>query len=571
METSSNPVSLLPGAMAYILLIAVPLTLIVSAIILWFYRRAVKRLMLASAGQTASPPSAEPRSAPPPSQALEFATIGAEDAFSRALAGPWRSFLVYALAGIGFAASMSFIYLQAIGSPFGPWKFALLALDFAWPLVLVWGLVAAMTWRDWLLGVAVFAAVRLAYTAAFFALVPESDRPGLTPMMMLAHWALANLEITLLAPLILFRPIRAIGPLVFVAMAAGAAGATALLSGVGMSDALLLTIVEAAMAVGLGGHQLFYLIMALGAAAGVLLGWLLLKEVGGLYQARYISDQSLIVDSVWLLYASLEAIQRLFDGSYWWLATFVPFLVFKLVCWVGFRLMANSGSPPLHLLLLRVFALGKRSDALFRAIAKPWRHQGAMRMIAGPDLITTTVEPHEILDYVGRKLARRFVKGPEALAAQLAALAAGRDGDGRYRVDELFCHEDTWIMALKSLIAQDHAVLMDLRSFSPDNKGCVVEIRELLNNVPLDRIVFVVDKTTGEAFLKSTFLEAWADLESSSPNRAAAQPRVRLFHLPAINRRAIGALVAAIGQPFRPEAQKQVAAAAGADWQPLRS
>ena len=70
---------------------------------------------------------------------------------------------------------------------------------------------------------------------------------------------------------------------------------------------------------------------------------------------------------------------------------------------------------------------------------------------------------------------------------------------------------------------------MDLRGFLPDNQGCVFEINELLNVVPLGRVVFVIDATTDLAFLRETFATGWAALAADSPNRELAEPRVVLF------------------------------------------
>jgi hypothetical protein len=55
--------------------------------------------------------------------------------------------------------------------------------------------------------------------------------------------------------------------------------------------------------------------------------------------------------------------------------------------------------------------LGKVSQRLFDALDKHWRHVGSIQMIAGPDLATTTVEPHEFLDFLRGRLARRFIDG----------------------------------------------------------------------------------------------------------------------------------------------------------------
>ena len=72
-------------------------------------------------------------------------------------------------------------------------------------------------------------------------------------------------------------------------------------------------------------------------------------------------------------------------------------------------------------------------------------------------------------------------------------------------------------MVLKRLSRESDAVLMDLRGFLPDNQGCVFEINELLNVVPLDRVVFVVDATTDLAFLRETFAQAGRPWRQSRP------------------------------------------------------
>ena len=70
---------------------------------------------------------------------------------------------------------------------------------------------------------------------------------------------------------------------------------------------------------------------------------------------------------------------------------------------------------------------------------------------------------------------------------------------------------------------------MDLRGFSPANSGCTYEVGELLNVVPSDRITFIVDRLTDEAFLERTLEEARARLTNSSPNLSAARLHVSAF------------------------------------------
>jgi hypothetical protein len=152
-------------------------------------------------------------------------------------------------------------------------------------------------------------------------------------------------------------------------------------------------------------------------------------------------------------------------------------------------------------------------------------------LIAGPDLVTTTVEPHEFLDFLGGGLSRQFVKDRADLAQRLEKIDTGMDPDLRYRVNEFFCHADTWQMTMHELAARADAVLMDLRSFSSQNQGCLFELGELLNSVELRRVVFVIDATTDRRFLESALADLWNRSAAESPNRKVNAPVARLFDL----------------------------------------
>jgi hypothetical protein len=89
-------------------------------------------------------------------------------------------------------------------------------------------------------------------------------------------------------------------------------------------------------------------------------------------------------------------------------------------------------------------------------------------------------------------------------------------------------------------------VLMDLRGFSPSNRGCVFEIKELLDVMLLRHIVFVVDRTTDEPFLAQVFADAWATLTNASPNWNDPAPRVRLYRCDGHVGQNIPALVAVV-------------------------
>ena len=152
-------------------------------------------------------------------------------------------------------------------------------------------------------------------------------------------------------------------------------------------------------------------------------------------------------------------------------------------------------------------------------------------MIAGPDLATTNVEPHEFLDFVTGKLARRLIDSGQTLDLRIEQMDLKHDSDAYYRVTEFFCHDDTWKITLARLADDSDAVLMDLRGFSQGNAGCIFEINELFNLVPLQRVAFVVDDSTDQQFMQDTMQTAWRRTKERSPNRRADAGRISLVQL----------------------------------------
>ena len=53
-----------------------------------------------------------------------------------------------------------------------------------------------------------------------------------------------------------------------------------------------------------------------------------------------------------------------------------------------------------------------------------------------------------------------------------------------------------WKAALDALVESAHVVLMDLRSFGPENQGVRYEIEALAHHGAMGRTVFLVDQTT---------------------------------------------------------------------------
>jgi hypothetical protein len=446
-----------------------------------------------------------------------------------ARSGLWRTVLVYFSAGLAFAVIMTACFLASTGLEFFPLRVLVLFWLYAWPAALAVYLVAGPT------GLAGRISL-LPYFALFLLLVVaaglHSSTLGWADLP--KAWLIYNLGPTALLALFLTRRIRAVGPLVFTFLFLAVTGSNAVLTVISGREDLLRRTAQLGFSLGLTATSLFVGLIVVGFVAFGVIGWVVLRWIGRRYERKQITDQSVVLDAAFLLFGLSQAISLVFERPAWILSGFLAFAGYKLVATGGFAWLARRGGSRgtgRRLLLLRVFSLGRRSERLFDTVGACWRHVGSLRLIAGPDLATTTIEPHEFLDFLGGKLARRFIDGPVTLDLRLNEMDETRDRDGRFRVTDFFCHDDTWRMVLSRLVQGSEVVLMDLRGFSSANAGCRHEITELVQLMPLERVVFLIDHSTDEGFLRQTIQESWTRLRATSPNRLSPFPTVTLFRL----------------------------------------
>ncbi|MCJ7838500.1 MAG: hypothetical protein MUP61_04705, partial [Burkholderiales bacterium] len=528
----------LTGLLPFVVLAAAFLAFPVCFVLLRLYRNSVNRGM-ASVGD-AGPASLESGAGTrtPPAR-LEFRYLAADTevsrdqtsdpSYQRAVRGPWRASIAYAAAGLAYSLVMTVGWLLATHDKEIVWsKLLILSWTYYWPAILTILLIAAYdnTRRSQLFG-AYFAAL------AVLIAIAVARNPEMSVGSLPLYWVITNGPATVLLLAFLIRPIRAVGPLVLVFLLVLAAGSQSVLSIAGANEGLLRAIVGIGFDLGLGARGIFIAMILIGMAAFGFFGWPLLRLLGKRYEQKKFSEQSIMLDSLWLLFAVVQSIGFAFEGAPWILTGPVAFIGYKLVSSLGltWTTKASTDNVPKTLLLLRVFALAKRSEQLFDKLRKHWQYAGSISMIAGPDLVTTTIEPHEFLDFVSGHLGRQFVRDRQDLERRVEAIDHDPDPDGRYRINEFFCHNDTWQMTMERLAELNDTLLMDLRSFSPANQGCIFELGRLVNSVDLSRVVFLVDHSTERAFLESTLLGLWQTMSADSPNQSAGAPAINLFRI----------------------------------------
>jgi len=528
----------LTGQLSFILIVSAVLALAASFLLLRLYRRAViKSMRRRSRSEILEPkgflpPETEhkPNDAP-----LNFtfvtrdATWANRDAatfYSGANRRQWLIASVHIIAGCCFAAAMTAAFLTAGKMSFSPFRFMFLTWANAWPVVMATDLVIGLSRRGKLIGALVYFLIGVVVGTIVLA-----KNPGLPIGQLLYLWLEFNAMPTVLLLIFLNRRIRALGPLVLVFMILGVTGASFVVTLTGNNQKLLKAVSDFSNSIGLGAPGTMVALHLIGFAAFAVLGWLILGLLRRLYEKKYVSEQSITVDAMWLLFGIVNSIGLVFEGRLWIFSGLVAFTLYKLVAAGLFRALGiarRAKSPGHRLLLLRVFALGKRSESLYDTLGKSWRTVGSMQMIAGPDLATSTIEPHEFLDFVSGKLDRRFIDTGRTLDLRIDQMDLAPDGEGQFRVTEFFCHDDTWKITLARLADESDAVLMDLRGFSQINAGCVFEINEIFNLVQLQRVVFVVDDSTDQEFMRETMQQAWRQIKDRSPNHRSSTGRVSL-------------------------------------------
>jgi hypothetical protein len=389
----------------------------------------------------------------------------------------------------------------------------------AWPIVPTLILLLLLDRRASLRLVASYLAGGSAALAALTLLVQAARQAIDSAPLTNIFWLNAGLVATAWLPLLLvvisgWHRIRGVMPLAL---------STTLLFGIGLllfrraivlafnasavGDVLLeLSVPTSAQA----AYYSLYLIIALPVGW---LAWRCLRALAGAFEHKRFSDMQLVVDCWWLIVVA-ETIATSLVAPFGLAGIGIgvaAFAAYRGGTFTTLRLLRQpSAGTPARLLLLRVFGHQSRSETLFDRIAQRWRFRGPVLLIAGADLAMRTADPGDMLAFVGGRLREVYVSSASQLPARLARLDMNRDPDGRYRVNEVYCANETWKNTLLALLERTDVVVMDLRGFGSQHAGCVYELQQLVTRLPAAAIVLVCDRTTDFPVLAALLGRAWA-------------------------------------------------------------
>ena len=449
---------------------------------------------------------------------------------------------IYAAAGLMFGIVATCLLFVVSGIDFLPLRAACVAWAYAWPVVLTLNLLWSSDRRRQLTVVTLYAGVigLFCVWSVFTDSVPSSivtvSFPAFAnPILLWGIFAVPSLFLLLF----LNRTVRAVGPVLLIFGSLVFLGWQIVMVCLGTSLGMQ-TAQRVFASTNIGAESLLLGVTGTGLAIGAVAGWLVVGWVADAYAARRFSDQILIVDSIWFLQTLMLCSSLAFEAGYWAVAGLIAFSAYKITTVVGFRVFsAGLEKQPQRLLLLRVFGFGRRSSRLMDLIAARWRYIGNICLIAAPDLAARTIEPGKLLALLRGRLGRLFVHNRSELEHRLVEIDDRRDPDGRFRIAELFCAGDVWRAAVTSLMTDAHVVVMDLRSFGRMHQGCVFELQTLLDTVPLEQLILLVNSTTELEFVKQILGARWQELRTDSPNARTDTPTARLIEVNGSESRAV--------------------------------
>lgn len=271
--------------------------------------------------------------------------------------------------------------------------------------------------------------------------------------------------------------------------------------------------------------------------------WRLLIVLAGAFQKKRFSDVQLVVDCWWAVVAAeVTATTLSITHGFWGIAGGVAaFLAYRLPVEAVLRSIPPVAPVPRRLLLLRVFGYQARTESLFDRVAQAWRFHGPVQLIAGVDLAMRTADPGDLLAFLNGRLAELYIGAAQDIRDRLARLDLRPDPDVRFRINEVYCHENTWRPTLEMLLDATDTVLMDLRGFSAHNAGCIFELEQLVHRLASDDIVLVCDKTTDLTLLRRVLGDAWAAARQHGSSRGSG--RISVIHIERHSRSELGVLM----------------------------
>ncbi|MGQ0700854.1 MAG: hypothetical protein ACT4PZ_21755 [Panacagrimonas sp.] len=462
---------------------------ILTTILAWAGAQLVARRyrarMVALMTSTGESQSASGSASEPPSRLANRPPLRFVDA------GQQRARLLVLLMGLCLAMALTRAWIDLqflIDGPATPRRVLVVGLVYTWPAVFVLAVLNRWWVRKTLLALGTW----LVPVLGVVMLNSGADQSFVTAIAWLAVDALPPALIVLM--LTQSGATRAVAPWIWPPLAA-----------LVTLSALVLTMMQAGAA--RDAEWLQWLAGTLGANGAALLlclgPWVLAlplakgfgRALASAYTAKRISDLTTLFAAIWGIGLLAGALARATDTGISALALLLPLAWIPVALRLARSYMKPGGRPP-TLLVLRVFRRDAEVQELFDQVIERWRLVGNTVLIAGTDLVDRTMDADDVFTLIDGRLASRFIHDATDLQRHVAEFDLEADAEGRFRVNECYCGDRSWQLALARLVELSDVVLMDLRGFTADHRGCRHELQVLAATPSLARVVVLTDDTT---------------------------------------------------------------------------
>ncbi len=194
------------------------------------------------------------------------------------------------------------------------------------------------------------------------------------------------------------------------------------------------------------------------------------------------------------------------------------------------------GWTPLTIGYLRIFENDVRTVAFMEGA---WREFGPIYMLRSDDSVAPrelhearragTVESLVVRtdDELRAVFAPRppLSKGSHKLTTVTSHSVRVRDPYGAYPVHAALCSGAYWHQAAMQIGTSVDLVVLDLSGYLAQNLGTHYELQMLVDNVPIERVLFLTDPRSDQDFLAAQVQQAWRAMASGSPNEGGP-PRI---------------------------------------------
>jgi hypothetical protein len=189
------------------------------------------------------------------------------------------------------------------------------------------------------------------------------------------------------------------------------------------------------------------------------------------------------------------------------------------------------GRPPMRIAYLRLFENQPRMRTFIQG---PWREFGYVVFLRS----ATAVTPAELRSVTkSRNVASLFIVSPDRMKAEIdrpvdqpqpkgrakftnvgGTTIRTRDHYGSYPVRPVLCHGEFWKQAVDMLLERVHLVALDLSGYTNVNEGTRHELQRVIDRLPIERVIFLVDQRSDRKFVEAELQRAWAQMAARSPN-----------------------------------------------------